>query len=93
MFRAVNEEDALEWIAVIQNGIAQARGFTEAMHCTGIILAKLDGTARGGIVLTICQELGLPVLFVGTGEGLDALAPFDPEEFAEALLGGAGESP
>ena len=69
-----------------QNGLIQARAFTEAVGCTGIILAKLDGTARGGIVLTICDQLHVPVLFVGTGEGLEDLAPFDPEAFVEALF-------
>ena len=69
-----------------QNGLIQARSFIEAVGCTGIILAKLDGTARGGIVLTICDQIRLPVLFVGTGEGLEDLAPFDPEAFVEALF-------
>jgi fused signal recognition particle receptor len=69
-----------------QNGLAQARSFTEAIGCTGVFLAKMDGTARGGIVLAICHELGLPVLFVGTGEGLQDVAPFAPEEFVEALF-------
>ena len=69
-----------------QNGLAQAQSFTEAMDCTGILLAKLDGTAKGGIVLAICDQLHLPVLFIGTGEGLNDLAPFDPEEFVEALF-------
>jgi fused signal recognition particle receptor len=81
-----------------QNGLIQARAFTEAVGCTGIILAKLDGTARGGIVLTICDQLHLPVLFVGTGEGLEDLVPFDPEAFVQALFmtdpkGRAGPSP
>ena len=68
------------------NGLAQAQAFTEAVGCTGIFLAKLDGTARGGIVLSIHRELGVPILFIGTGEGLDDLAPFDPVEFVDALL-------
>jgi len=68
-----------------QNGLAQARHFTEAVSVTGIFLAKLDGTAKGGIVLAICDELKIPILFVGTGEGLDDLAPFDAEAFVEAL--------
>jgi fused signal recognition particle receptor len=74
-----------------QNGLAQARAFTESAGCTGIILAKLDGTARGGIVLAIAQELRLPVLFIGTGEGLEDLVPFDPQEFVDALLAPASQ--
>ena len=76
-----------------QNGLALARAFTESVECTGIILAKLDGTARGGVVLAIGDQLRVPVLFIGTGEGLDDLAPFDAEEFVEALFeGGAREA-
>ncbi|MBI3953502.1 MAG: signal recognition particle-docking protein FtsY [Chloroflexi bacterium] len=69
-----------------QNALAQARQFTAAVGVTGIVLAKLDGTAKGGIVLAICHQLALPVLFIGTGEGLGDLAPFDAEEFVAALL-------
>jgi len=69
-----------------QNGLIQARSFTEAVKCDGVILTKLDGTARGGIVLAIARELGLPVLFIGTGETLEDLAVFDPDEFVDALL-------
>ena len=68
-----------------QNGLAQARYFTEAVGVTGIFLAKLDGTAKGGIVLAICDELKIPILFIGTGEALDDLAPFDAQTFVEAL--------
>lgn len=68
------------------NGLAQAKSFKEAVDCTGIFLAKLDGTARGGITLAIRQELGVPIMFIGTGEGLDDLAPFDGKEFVDALL-------
>ena len=68
------------------NGLAQAKSFKEAVDCTGIFLAKLDGTARGGIVLAIKQELQVPILFIGTGEGLDDLAPFDTRDFIDALL-------
>jgi len=71
-----------------QNGIAQARAFTEAVDVTGIVLAKLDGTARGGIVLAVRQELGVPVKLVGIGEGVDDLEPFEAKSFAERLLGG-----
>ena len=69
-----------------QNGVAQASAFLEAAGVTGIVLTKLDGTARGGIVVAIEQELGIPVKFVGIGESTDDLIPFDPEEFVDALL-------
>ncbi|MEP7133247.1 MAG: signal recognition particle-docking protein FtsY, partial [Acidobacteriota bacterium] len=69
------------------NGLAQARGFVEAAGATGVVLTKLDGSARGGIVLAIYRELKLPVLYVGVGEGMDDLVPFDPSEYANALLG------
>lgn len=69
-----------------QNGLAQARAFLEHIDITGVILTKLDGTARGGIVLAIAGELNLPIRFVGVGEGLDDLRDFDPREFATALL-------
>jgi len=69
-----------------QNGLAQARSFAEAVGCTGVFLAKLDGTARGGIAVAIVQELGLPVLFIGTGEAVEDMAPFDPKEFVEELF-------
>jgi fused signal recognition particle receptor len=68
------------------NGVAQARRFVEAAGATGIVLTKLDGSARGGIVLAIYRELSLPVLFVGVGEGVDDLVPFDPADYARALL-------
>jgi fused signal recognition particle receptor len=69
-----------------QNGISQAAKFTEAVDCTGIILAKLDGTAKGGVVVAIRQNVGLPVKFVGLGEGPEDLAPFVPDDFVEALF-------
>jgi fused signal recognition particle receptor len=69
-----------------QNGIAQARAFTEAVGVTGLVLAKLDGTARGGIVLAVREELGVPVKLVGVGEGPADLIPFDPETFARRLV-------
>jgi fused signal recognition particle receptor len=69
------------------NGLAQARRFVEAAGATGVVLTKLDGSAKGGIVLAIYRELGLPVLFVGVGEGMDDLIPFDSSEYARALLG------
>ena len=68
------------------NGLAQAKHFTEAVACTGVFLAKLDGTAKGGIVLAIKDQLGLPILFIGTGEKLQDMAPFDATQFVEALL-------
>ncbi|MGQ0551183.1 MAG: signal recognition particle-docking protein FtsY [Armatimonadota bacterium] len=70
-----------------QNGLAQARAFNEAVGLTGVVLTKLDGTAKGGIVLAVADQLRVPIVFIGTGEGLDDLAPFDPGAFAAALLG------
>jgi len=69
-----------------QNGIAQARRFKEALPITGIVLTKLDGTARGGVVVAIAEALALPVKLVGFGEGMDDLQPFDPRVFVDALL-------
>jgi fused signal recognition particle receptor len=69
-----------------QNGLVQARQFTEAVDVTGVVLTKLDGTAKGGIVVAIQQELGIPVKLVGVGEGPDDLIDFDPDEFVEALF-------
>ena len=69
-----------------QNALLQAKAFTEAVDVTAIALTKLDGTSKGGIVFAICDELGLPVRFVGTGEGEDDLSPFDAEAFVEALF-------
>jgi fused signal recognition particle receptor len=69
-----------------QNGIAQARAFTEAVDVTGVILTKTDGSARGGIVLAVREELDLPIRYVGIGEGPDDLRPFDPGAFADRLL-------
>jgi fused signal recognition particle receptor len=70
-----------------QNALAQARQFTEAVEVTGIVLTKLDGTAKGGIVVAVQRELGLPVKLVGLGEGPDDLVAFDPDAFVDALLG------
>ncbi len=70
-----------------QNAIAQAKTFTEAINVTGIVLAKLDGTARGGIVIAIKDQLDIPVKFVGLGEKPEDIAEFDPEKFVEALFG------
>jgi fused signal recognition particle receptor len=71
------------------NGLAQARRFVESAGVTGVVLTKLDGSARGGVVLAIYRELQLPVLFVGVGEGMDDLVPFDATQYAKALLGEA----
>jgi fused signal recognition particle receptor len=70
-----------------QNGMVQARVFSEVVNVTGIVLTKLDGSAKGGIVVAVQRELGVPVKLVGIGEGADDLAPFDPEAFVDALLG------
>jgi fused signal recognition particle receptor len=70
-----------------QNGLSQARAFTESVEVTGVMLTKLDGTAKGGIVFAIASEFGLPVRFVGTGQGPGDLAPFDAEAFVDGLLG------
>lgn len=69
-----------------QNGLAQAKQFTKAVKVTGIILAKLDGSAKGGMALSIGHELGMPIRFVGTGEKMPDFAPFDPQAFTEGLL-------
>ena len=69
-----------------QNGLSQAHHFTEAVDVTGIFLAKLDSTARGGIVLSICDELKIPILYIGTGQEPEDLAEFSPEDFVEALF-------
>ena len=72
-----------------QNALSQARGFKEAAGCTGIVLAKLDGSARGGVIVPVTEQFGLPVKFVGVGESADDLEPFEPENFLAALLDGA----
>jgi fused signal recognition particle receptor len=69
-----------------QNGMRQAEVFSEVVDVTGIVLTKLDGTAKGGIVLTVQRQLGVPVKLVGLGEGPDDLAPFEPEAFVDALV-------
>ena len=74
-----------------QNGLIQARVFSEVVDVTGIVLTKLDGTAKGGIVIAVQRELGVPVKLVGLGEGPDDLAPFEPEVFVDALLGDPAE--
>ena len=69
-----------------QNGLRQARAFAEAVELTGVVLTKLDGTAKGGIALAIAGELGIPVKLIGVGEGLDDLRPFDARGLRHALL-------
>ena len=69
-----------------QNGMAQAKVFAEAIGLTGVVLSKLDGSAKGGIVISVQKELGVPVKLVGLGEGPDDLAPFDPEGFVDGIL-------
>src|SRR5262245_20604487 len=75
-----------------QNGISQARGFSEAVKCTGIILAKIDGTAKGGVIVPIRQQFGLPVKLIGVGEKAEDLAVFRPDEFVDAMFEGLGEA-
>lgn len=72
-----------------QNALSQAKGFKEAAGCTGIVLAKLDGSARGGVIVPVAEQFGLPVRYVGVGEAADDLEPFRPEAFLEALLEGS----
>ena len=71
-----------------QNGISQAKGFSEAAQCTGIVLTKLDGTAKGGVVVPIRKEFELPVKFIGVGEKPEDLTRFDPKTFCDALFAG-----
>lgn len=86
--RAAVDEVLLVLDATIgQNGLAQAKVFAEVVDITGVVLTKLDGTAKGGIVFRVQQELGVPVKLVGLGEGADDLAPFEPAAFVDALLG------
>ena len=76
-----------------QNAIRQATEFTRAAEVSGLVLAKLDGTAKGGVVLGIAQEVGLPVRYAGLGEGIDDLVDFDPEAFVRALFDSDSERP
>jgi fused signal recognition particle receptor len=69
-----------------QNGLVQAREFTEAAGVTGVVLTKLDGTAKGGIALAIERDLGLPIKLIGVGEGIDDIQPFEPKTFVDALI-------
>ncbi|WP_327326332.1 signal recognition particle-docking protein FtsY [Streptomyces sp. NBC_01210] len=91
--RVVEKHGPLDEILLVldattgQNGLVQARVFAEVVDITGIVLTKLDGTAKGGIVIAVQRELGVPVKLVGLGEGPDDLAPFEPEAFVDALIG------
>ncbi|MEJ2040291.1 MAG: signal recognition particle-docking protein FtsY, partial [Desulfosarcinaceae bacterium] len=69
-----------------QNALSQAQLFNEAIGVTGLALTKLDGTAKGGIVISICQSLNLPLYYIGVGEGIEDLQRFDPRQFVEALF-------
>jgi fused signal recognition particle receptor len=69
-----------------QNGLEQARRFTESSGVTGIVLTKLDGTAKGGVVVAITRELNLPIRYIGVGEKVDDLLPFDPEQFIASIF-------
>ncbi|MEV7172997.1 signal recognition particle-docking protein FtsY [Streptomyces sp. NPDC090085] len=91
--RVVEKHGPLDEILLVldattgQNGLTQARVFAEVVDITGIVLTKLDGTAKGGIVVAVQRELGVPVKLIGLGEGADDLAPFEPEAFVDALIG------
>ncbi|MFI6208813.1 signal recognition particle-docking protein FtsY [Streptomyces sp. NPDC051041] len=91
--RVVEKQAPLDEVLLVldattgQNGLVQARVFAEVVDITGIVLTKLDGTAKGGIVVAVQRELGVPVKLVGLGEGPDDLAPFEPEAFVDALIG------
>ena len=76
-----------------QNGLEQARKFTETSGVTGIVLTKLDGTAKGGVIVAIARELGLPIRFIGVGEKVEDLLPFDPEAFIDSLFAPSAASP
>ncbi len=94
IFKVINKEapqSSIEVLLVLdastgQNAISQAKQFKEIVKITGIVLTKLDGTAKGGIVIAIKNELGVPVKYVGVGEQIDDLQPFNPKEFVEALF-------
>ena len=91
--RVVEKQAAVDEVLLVldattgQNGMQQARVFAEVVNVTGVVLTKLDGTAKGGIVVQVQRELGVPVKLVGLGEGPDDLAPFEPEAFVDAILG------
>ncbi|HUH06955.1 MAG TPA: hypothetical protein VML96_04010, partial [Egibacteraceae bacterium] len=74
-----------------QNGLSQAKAFLDAVDVSGVVLTKLDGTAKGGVVIAIQRQLGIPVKLVGLGEGIDDLAEFDPDAFVDALFADAAQ--
>jgi fused signal recognition particle receptor len=90
--RVVEKQSAVDEVLLVldattgQNGVRQAQVFAEVVDVTGIVLTKLDGTAKGGIIAAVQRDLGVPVKLVGLGEGPDDLAPFDVETFVDALL-------
>ncbi|MFT4147571.1 MAG: signal recognition particle-docking protein FtsY [Micrococcaceae bacterium] len=90
--RVIEKQSELDEVLLVldattgQNGLTQAKVFAEVVNITGIVLTKMDGTAKGGIVIPIQRELGVPVKLIGLGEGPDDLAPFDPESFVDAIL-------
>ena len=90
--RVVEKQSPIDEVLLVldattgQNGLRQAEVFAEVVNVTGIVLTKLDGTAKGGIVVAVQRKLGVPVKLVGLGEGPDDLAPFDPEAFVDALI-------
>jgi fused signal recognition particle receptor len=92
--RVIEKRTAVDEVLLVldattgQNGMRQARVFAEVVDISGIVLTKLDGTAKGGIVIAVQRELNVPVKLVGLGEGPDDLAPFDPATFVDAILGG-----
>ena len=88
--RVPEEKEALRPLRQLQNGLVQARQFTEAVELTGVVLTKLDGSAKGGIVFAIQSELGIPVKLVGSGERLEDLQPFDGRAFARAIFSPEG---
>jgi fused signal recognition particle receptor len=71
----------------LADGISQAQNFTQAVDCTGIVLAKLDGTAKGGVAVAVVRDLGVPIRYVGVGEAVEDLLPFDPAAYTDALIG------
>jgi fused signal recognition particle receptor len=90
--RVVEKQSPIDEVLLVldattgQNGLRQAEVFADVVNVTGIVLTKLDGTAKGGIVVAVQRKLGVPVKLVGLGEGPDDLAPFDPEAFVDALI-------
>ena len=69
-----------------QNGLSQAKNFSEATLCTGLVLAKLDGTAKGGVAVAIRMQMGIPVKYIGVGEGIDDMQVFNPDSYVDALF-------